>query len=276
MMLLSLMLKAFVLLTFVLFAVLGASLAPNDFYSMINNTTTSTTAAAATRLFSVVGGLEAFPLHQALVVETIMETIMEGLPHYTTTQVETPLSLSLLLSLLWQGFSGLAVSHLLLVSPLLAPTCLVASLLPLWRLVLVLVAFQCLLALVSYALTLICCSVLFASQLLWLMLALLAPAVATSLPMWSPERPLVFFVLVALLVVALWTFSLLWMLVEVLVLVAFQCLLACYALPLIHHSALFAPWPLWLTLALLALTVATLLPLWRPELLSLFFTLVAV
>jgi hypothetical protein len=144
--------------------------------------------------------------------------------------------------------------------------------------VLILAAFQCLLALVSYALTLIHCSISFTSQPLWPTLALLALAITTSLPSWSPEHPSVFFVSVALLAVTLWTFSLLWMLVEVLVLVAFQCLLALahYALPLIHHSALFTPWPSWLTLALLALTVTTLLPLWRPELLSLFFLLVAV
>jgi hypothetical protein len=67
----------------------------------------------------------------------------------------------------------------------------------------------------------------------------------------------------------------LWTLVEVLILAAFQCLLAliCYALPLICCSALFAFQALWLTLALLAIAVATSLPLWRPELPSLLLML---
>jgi len=98
--------------------------------------------------------------------------------------------------------------------------------------------------------------------------ALLAITIASSLPLWRPELPSLFVSSVALLVVALWTLSLLWRLVELLVQAAFKCVLAlvCYALPLIHHYTLSTFWSSWLMLALLAVAVTSLLPLWRPEL----------
>jgi hypothetical protein len=127
--------------------------------------------------------------------------------------------------------------------------------------------FRCLLALVRYALPLIRRYAWSTFQSSWPMLALLAVAIVSSLPLWRPALPSLFVSSVASLTVALWTCSLLWRLAELLLQAVFRCLLALvrYALPLIRRYA----WSTVQSSSSMLAFLASWLPSWRPSLPSL-------